>query len=121
MDGIALRDWFAGQAMIGMIIANGKRMIDDAAETEYNGLRYPDDGCITGQAQGVAEDAYAIADAMLGVRLTCDGRYPDEALHGETYAKAMLNKVREDHLPEGWEEILHEESMNAPHGGEVGE
>lgn len=99
-NNVSLRDWLAGQAMIGMLVANGKRMIEDAAETEYHGLRYPD-GSITGQAMGIAEDAYALSDAMLGVRATNDGRYPDPSCHGKEYALNAINQVRKDHWPDG--------------------
>ena len=101
---VSLRDWFAGQAMIGMIISQGKNGMDCGHETEYNGLRYPD-GIITGLAMGIAEDAYALADAALGTRLTPDGKYPDACHHGEKLAKRLLNQVREDHWPDGYEPV----------------
>lgn len=120
MNNLSLRDWFAGQAMIGMIVANGKRMIEDGVETDYNGLRYPD-GHITGQAMNVAEDAYALADAMLGVRMTNDGRYPDSSTHGKEYALFALNDVRKNHWPDGCDMFAPEDEAPKQEAGEVGQ
>jgi hypothetical protein len=50
-DGMSLRDWFAGQAMIGLMSAFGEP-----------GLRGE------GWAQRVAADSYALADALLAER-----------------------------------------------------
>ena len=49
-DGMSLRDYFAGQAMVG-IVGNFEEAADAAAK-----------------ADAVAEDAYILADAMLKAR-----------------------------------------------------
>jgi hypothetical protein len=51
-SGMALRDWFAGQALAGLVTSNVR-------------------DCMTGNqaAERYAEDAYCIADAMLAERV----------------------------------------------------
>jgi hypothetical protein len=51
MPGMTLRDWFAGQALAGLIAASG----NDRGEVNY-------------KTEAVAESAYEAADAMLEAR-----------------------------------------------------
>lgn len=77
--GMTLRDWFAGQAMAAMV--NSYRTVlrghDDADDERDGDFVRPhremilDKNTITGEMDGsteIAEDAYAIADAMLAAR-----------------------------------------------------
>lgn len=79
--GMTLRDWFAGQALVGVVARMTHESLypNDAAA---DGLRYAD-GTLHGQAQAIAEDAYALADAMLAVRKTADGRFPQSSRAAE--------------------------------------
>jgi len=65
-DGLTMRDWFAGQAIAGLLARQHGDVLP-GADTEYLGLRYPD-GTLFGGAQAMAQDAYALADAMIAER-----------------------------------------------------
>jgi hypothetical protein len=54
--GMTLRDWFAGQALNGLIIA------------EKRGEAYYEDGSLVNWKKVLSETAYLYADAMLVVR-----------------------------------------------------
>lgn len=60
-EGMTLRDWFAGQALVAIVTATS------------NGQHYP---AREGQSliEGMAQDAYELADAMLAAR-----KEPDNA------------------------------------------
>jgi len=65
IPGMSLRDWFAGQALAGMLSADGNdpRWTGRDTSTEYQqgGGKWID-------PMGVARQAYEIADAMLKAR-----------------------------------------------------
>jgi len=65
-NGMTLRDYLAGQAITGCIIHHWKisKRDEDASEMSY----FNRDGETTVCAEMVAEDAYAIADAMIARR-----------------------------------------------------
>lgn len=59
-DGMTLRDWFAGQALAGML----------AHSTRYR----PRDGAPANWHEAIAEEATQIADAMLRERAKAEGQ-----------------------------------------------
>lgn len=58
-DGMTFRDWFAGQALIGLLCN------DPHAQEHRNDLMHQ---------EGLAAQAYSIADAMLAEREQSDGQ-----------------------------------------------
>lgn len=68
--GMALRDWFAGQALVGIIARNGivdHKTCDDVDGMDESFREVPDGDAIrSGEAEALV--AYETADAMLAAR-----------------------------------------------------
>ena len=62
-DGMSLRDWFAGQALIGLVASNVKYDPSGVGGPVYMG-----EGLLDSGAESLAIDAFAIADQMLAAR-----------------------------------------------------
>jgi hypothetical protein len=73
-EGISLRDWFAGQALAGLLAQHIKKLDKEltgsdeySMEPVYRG-NYISVGMDSDDTTFLADDAYAIADAMLDAR-----------------------------------------------------
>lgn len=65
--GMSLRDWFAGQALAGLLAQHMPRDEKRGHEPVYRSAYINDDPGL-GDEHNLAEDAYIIADAMLEAR-----------------------------------------------------
>ena len=61
-SGMSLRDWFAGQALMGLIIQNSEEILEE----------YADKLVVEGWAFDLSRASYDIAQAMLAVRKEVD-------------------------------------------------
>lgn len=67
-DGMTLRDWFAGQALMGFLADGSQRHVNEALKQEPRFLDLGPSGRMSILNEQIASGCYGIADAMLAER-----------------------------------------------------